>query len=478
MKDSRREFIRKTCCTAGALGAATAFSRLGLINALAQSSPGFRALVCIFLFGGNDSNNLIVPLDSAAGTTNYTNYNNVRSPGGLAIPQTSLLSINAKTMQPNLGTTLFGLHPNATELQTLFNANALAFLANVGSLVAPTTQASYLAKTLPVPANLFSHADQQQQWQTSDPARFGAPAIFGTTGWAGRMADKIEATFNTASPFPPIISVAGSAIFCTGQQTQPYAIIPGTNFGSVATAGLSGFDSSAAASARLAALQQLLTFDTGISLIQPASSITSNSLADSKTLAGALASISPIATVFPGTPIGAQLLQVAKILKVRSALGLQRQVFFCSLGGFDTHSNQIALQGNLLSNLSPAMKAFYDATVELGIQQQVTTFTMSDFSRTFQPASGGGTDHAWGSVQMIAGGAVLGGDIYGKMPTFALSGPDDSTNKNGNGRWIPTTSIDQFGATLATWFGVQAADLPAIFPNLANFTTKNLGFLG
>ena len=178
----------------------------------------------------------------------------------------------------------------------------LAFLANVGSLVAPTTQASYLAKTLPVPANLFSHADQQQQWQTSDPARFGAPAIFGTTGWAGRMADKIEATFNTASPFPPITSVAGSAIFCTGQQTQPYAIIPGTNFGSVATAGLSGFDSSAASSARLAALQQLLTFDTGISLIQPASSITSNSLADSKTLAGALASISPIATVFPAYP--------------------------------------------------------------------------------------------------------------------------------------------------------------------------------
>jgi uncharacterized protein (DUF1501 family) len=372
------------------------------------------------------------------------------------------------------------LHANVLDLQTLFNANALAFLANVGSLVAPTTQASYLAKTLPVPANLFSHADQQQQWQTSDPAAFGAPASFGTTGWAGRMADKIEATFNTASPFPPITSVAGSAIFCTGQQTQPYAIIPGTNFGSVATAGLSGFDSSAAASARLAAL--LLTFDTGISLIQPASSITSNSLADSKTLASALASISPIATVFPNTPIGAQLLQIAKILKVRGALGLQRQVFFCSLGGFDTHSNQIMVQGNLLSNLSPAMKAFYDATVELGIQQQVTTFTMSDFSRTFQPASGGGTDHAWGSVQMIAGGAVLGGDIYGKMPTFALSGPDDSTNKNGNGRWIPTTSIDQFGATLATWFGVQAADLPAIFPNLANFTAQglpqNLGFLG
>lgn len=230
-----------------------------------------------------------------------------------------------------------------------------------------------------------------------------------------------------------------------------------------------------ASTSRLQAVQQLLTFDTGVSMIQSASSITSNALADSKVLSDALASAGSLTTVFPTTSIGSQLLQVAKILKVRSALGLTRQIFFCSLGGFDTHNNQIATQQTLFSQLSPAMNAFYTATVELGLAQQVTSFTMSDFSRTFQPASGGGTDHAWGSVQTIMGGAVLGGDIYGTLPTFALGGPDDSGS---NGRWIPTTSIDQYGATLATWFGVQATDLPAIFPNLVNFTTTKLGFLG
>jgi uncharacterized protein (DUF1501 family) len=314
-----------------------------------------------------------------------------------------------------------------------------------------------------VPNNLFSHADQQTQWQTSEPNEFATGGL-ATTGWAGRVADKVQPVFNGSSMFPPITSVAGSAIFCTGQQTQPYALIPGSTLGLTDTS-----------TSRVQALQQLLTFDTGISMIQSASSITTNALSDSKALSAALASGGTIATAFPTTGLGSQLLQVAKILKVRSALGLNRQIFFCSLGGFDTHTNQIATQQSLYSQLSPAMNAFYNATVELGLAQQVTTFTMSDFSRTYQPASGGGTDHAWGSVQMMMGGAVQGGDIYGTLPTFTPGGPDDSGS---NGRWIPTTSIDQYGATLATWFGVQTTDLPSIFPNLTNFTTQKLGFLG
>jgi uncharacterized protein (DUF1501 family) len=282
------------------------------------------------------------------------------------------------------------------------------------------------------------------------------------------VADNVQPLLNGGAIFPPITSVAGSAIFCTGIQTQPYAIIPGS------TPGLTGFDTTAPSTARLAALQQLLTLDTGVSLIQSASSITTNALADSKTLSAALAGEGALQTVFPTTGLGAQLLQVAQILKVRAALGLSRQIFFCSLGGFDTHSNQIATQQSLFSQLSPAINAFYNATVELGISKQVTTFTMSDFSRTYQPATDGGTDHAWGSVQMMVGDSVLGGDIYGTLPEFALGGPNDVAN---NGRWIPTTALDQYGATLASWFGVQSASLPGIFPNLANFTTKNLGFL-
>jgi uncharacterized protein (DUF1501 family) len=279
----------------------------------------------------------------------------------------------------------------------------------------------------------------------------------------------VQPLINGNTAYPPITSVAGSAIFCTGQQTQPYAIIPGT------TPGLMGFDNTAPSTARLQALQQLLTLDTGASLIQSASSITSNSLADSAILSAALAGGGTLTTQFPTTTsIGAQLLQVAKILQVRSALGLKRQIFFCSLGGFDTHSNQIATQQLLFSQLSPALNAFYLATKELGIDQQVTTFTMSDFSRTFQPATDGGTDHAWGGIQMMVGGAVKGGDIYGTLPVFTLGGPNDVGS---NGRWIPTTALDQYGATLASWFGVPAADLAGVFPNLANFTTKNLGFV-
>jgi uncharacterized protein (DUF1501 family) len=320
-----------------------------------------------------------------------------------------------------------------------------------------------LGSSFAVPSNLFSHSDQQEQWQTSDVQ------VLGATGWGGRVADNIQPIFNTGSAFPPITSVAGSAIFCTGQQTQPFAITPGSPLN------LTGFDSSGPSTTRLQSLQQLLTLDTGVSLIQAASTITTNGLQNSQILSNALASSNNLATVFPSTSLGTQLQQVAKILKIQGALGLSRQVFFCSLGGFDTHADQLDTQAGLLSQLSTAMNAFYNATVELNIAQQVTTFTMSDFSRTFQPASDGGTDHAWGGVQMMMGGSVLGGDIYGTLPTFALGGPDDSGTA---GRWIPTTAIDQYGATLASWFGVQPSSLTSIFPNLSNFSTTTLGFLG
>jgi uncharacterized protein (DUF1501 family) len=444
--------MRLACCSAATASMVSGLSKFGLVSALAQGTTDYKALVCVFMFGGNDANNLIVPIDSAG----YVNYQTLRA--NLALPQASLLPLQAVN-QAN-----FGLHANLAELQTLFNTNkSLAFLANVGTLVQPTTRQQYQGHTT-LPQNLFSHSDQQNQWQTTQLSGMA------NAGWAGKIADKIAPTLNSAALFPPILSLAGNTIFSTGDSTRPFTMSPGS------TPGAQGFDSSAAAQARLLAVQQLLTFDTGISLVQAASTVTGQSIQEGVVLSNALKNIPAIQTVFPANNgLASQLKQVAQVIAARSALSINRQIFFCSIGGFDTHSDQLNTQVNLYKQLSPAMLAFYQATQELGVANNVTTFTLSEFSRTFQPGSNGGTDHAWGGHQMILGGAVKGNAFYGTFPTLALAGPDDTGS---NGRWIPSTSVDQYAATLASWFGVANTDLPSIFPNLANFATSNLGFLG
>jgi len=450
MAFSRRDFLKRTCCTAAAGLAAASFNRFGLVNALAQGTQDYKALVCVFLFGGNDSNNMVVPLSSSG----YNSYQQVRSV--LALPQASLLPISA----PSAGS--FGFHPKFPELQGLFNQKHLAVLANVGTLVRPTTRTQFQQGQATLPQNLFSHSDQQAQMQTASLSGNGQ------TGWAGRTADKIQSIYG--GTFPVIISLAGTNIFCEGLVAR-----------SIESSGnptklLSGFSSSAQSQSRMSALQSLLTFDTGVSLIQAASTTTSNALQDSKALADALAAAPALATAFPNNNgLASQLKQVAQIISVRAALGLQRQIFFVSLGGFDTHSDQINAQTGLYTQLSQALNAFYQATVEIGAASQVSSFTLSDFSRTYQPDSTSGSDHAWGGHHLIMGGAVKGGDFYGTFPTLALGGPDDATNE---GRWIPTTSLDQYAGTLANWFGVPTADLPTIFPNLPNFSNQLLNFVG
>jgi uncharacterized protein (DUF1501 family) len=281
------------------------------------------------------------------------------------------------------------------------------------------------------------------------------------------VADQIQAAYGSGN-FPILVSLAGVNVFAQGLVALPLQTSGNP------TQSLNGYSGSAIDNARLSALQSLLTFEDGLTLVQAASSTTSNALQNAQTLAAALATGSPLKTNFPKSPLGAQLAEVAKIIQVRSALGLPRQIFFVSSGGFDTHGTQIATQDRLLLDLNNCMSAFYNATVELGVPQEVTTFTMSDFARTLQPDSTQGSDHAWGSHHLVMGGAVAGGDFYGTFPTLALGGPDDATDQ---GRWIPTTPIDQYGATLAQWFGVPPGNLQSVFPNLKNFTNQTLGFL-
>ena len=446
MRPNRRSFVR--CASLAAAGNAIGLRPFGALNALAQSASGYKALVCVFLYGGNDANNTFIPYD----TTGYGNYLQIRGP--LAIAQNQLLPL---TPLPN-----FALNPSLPDIQTLFNNNNAAIVANVGTLVAPTTRAKFLANQS-LPTNLFSHPDQQHEWQNTSQS--GATP----TGWAGRIADTLNSTYNPNGLVPMITSVAGDTLFCNGNASTPVSVSPG-NLGAASCS-----ESTTECGARLATAQALLTFDTGLTLVQADDTITSNAYNYSKVLTAATASVPALQTVFPANNgLAAQLKQIAQIIQVRSALGVNRQIFFAGIGNFDTHAGQLTLQNGLLSQVSAALAAFYQATQELGVAFDVTTFTMSDFSRTFQPNSNTGTDHAWGSHHFVIGGAVKGGQMYGTFPTLALAGPDDSGS---NGRWVPTTGAVQYAATLAQWFGVSTAQLPSIFPNIGSFATNNLGFV-
>ena len=454
---SRRKFL----LGAGALGATSALGTIegmGLMRALAESAPvnDYKALVCVFLNGGNDANNLVIPRDN----TQYNLYSSARGGStGLAIAQSQLIAINPTSLSAG-----YGLHPQFQPLKPVWDAGKMALLCNVGTLVEPLTKAEYTSSAKAKPEQLFSHSDQQLQWQAA------ISNDYSRTGWGGRLADVIGA-MNGTNTLPMIASIAGSSLFTVGNTPKVVAIPSSGTFG------LSGFNTTAASQARLKALKDLLLLDSSNEFVREADDVFAQSIDASNVMNPIISStttaITPLFTRL-NTSIANQLRQVAKLIEARNTLGLKRQIFFVSLGGFDTHTGQIATQSNLFAQLAPALKAFYDATVQLGIANQVTTFTLSDFGRTLKQASGGGSDHGWGNHQIIMGGAVKGGDFYGRFPDQTLGGPDDLST---NGRWIPTTSVDQYAATLASWLGVSASQLPLVVPNLGRFPTSNLGFL-
>ena len=458
---SRREFLKATIRSVAAIGAGGAMSRFGTMAAFAQSGSPYQALVCIFLNGGNDGHNTVVPI--ATTQQNYSQYAAVR--GGLTIPQASLLAI------PNGGDT-YGLHPMLPEIQALYLQKKAAILANVGMLVQPfANKAAYQAATpAQLPQQLFSHSDQTGQWQTAIPTGLGS------SGWGGRIADVLQTQSpaqNTGAKFPPIASISGCGQFCTGVNNLPASVPPPYSAGqATAMATLSGLASSNTG----AGMQQLLAFDNGLLLVQGGNNVVTNGANYANTITGLLPS-NKIKTAFPaGNPLANQLLTVANVMSVQSQLGLTRQIFFCSLGGFDTHSGQNETQPGLLQQLSQAVNAFYTCiSQELNIANNVVTFTASEFGRTLSPSGSDGSDHAWGSHHFIIGGGVAGGTIYGSFPLLALGGPNDA---NTRGTLIPSTGVDQYGATMAQWFGVSQPNLATVFPNIGNYQTNNLGFLG
>jgi uncharacterized protein (DUF1501 family) len=451
---------------------ASSIDTFGVVHALTpQSAADYRALVCVFLNGGNDGNNMFVSLDQYNGPAGslVEGYANVRNAAGLAIPQASLLPVS-----PASGGS-YGFHPNMQEMQSLFNQGKLAVLCNNGPLVEPLTRTTYQNGTGKKPLQLFSHSDQVGLFQTAIANNVSQ------TGWGGRVADKIQG-LNGAATFPSNISIAGINLFLSGVDTRQLAVADSnTTLANVLQLNMSGTASEQAS--RLASFNELRTLDNNFILVKAASDTRSSSIATDN----ALSSVNPnLQQGFPNTTLGRQLKQVALLIKActdpTAGINMKRQIFFTQLDGFDTHSAEIGGQQTLLAQVSQAINAFYLATVELGVQDKVTTFTMSDFGRTFQPAGTGlntvGTDHAWGNHQLIVGGSVLGHTLYGLYPTLRLGGPDDTDGgTNPRGRWIPTTSVEQYAATLATWYGLSSADLTAVFPLIDRFPTANLGFL-
>ncbi len=435
---SRRALLRKSIATAS-------LGYFGVLDALAQAGD-YKALVCVFLFGGNDANNMIVPMG-----VKYNDYSRVRGPAtGLA--QNVLLPIMDRGEA-------YGFHPQLPRIQQLYNQGKAAAMLNVGPLIRPITKTQY-RQNQAVPSNLYSHSDQQQAWQQASTSGV-------RSGWGGRTADAMQPS-NTGSLLPMSVSTSGGALYTVGQVTGP-AIINGGN-----GLGLSGSDGSATANARDAAFQQVINFQSGLTLVQAANRTINNGMQVGKVLNGVLTGPSGITTAFPQNGLGNQLAQVARIIRSRQTLGVSRQIFFVSTGGYDNHDGLLAAHQGLLTGLNAALSAFYDATIELGMENAVTTFTESDFNRTFGPNGNNGTDHAWGSHQLMMGGAVNGGRMYGTFPNLAIQGPDDVGNR---GLWLPTTSVEQYGATMSSWFGVNSAQLDAVFPNLINFPTRNLGFM-
>lgn len=502
MNKDRRDFLMKSCSALSMAAMATQMGHFGLMSAAAQTvekdAPAvpsdYRALVCIFMQGGNDGNNMIIPnhVLSGFGST-YTDYNNARNTQGLALTQAQLAGTSIPV--PRISGVTYALHPGLgiqpagtnivnNGIHELWNTGQLAAITNVGTLVAPLTRATYINGSVTRPYQLFSHSDQVSQYQggRSDNKTF--------TGWGGRVSDLRTPLDNLSALVPMVTSIAGAQLFTNGQTTLPLAISDsGTLLANVLNP--TGLGTTPATTlARLNAFNALRTQDLSLDYVAAASHVTDLAMQANS----ALQVPQEVTVSFPNTSIGRQLKQVARLIKKRTDLSVTRQIFYVQIGSFDTHTNQLSTQNNLLIQMSQAMRAFYEEMVLQGIGDKVTQFTMADFCRTLNPAGTGsgvvGTDHAWGNHMLVVGGGLTGANFFGlsgangtPFPQLSFNTADDSDNGSGaRGRWVPATSVEQYTATLARWFGVPSANMATVFPKITNFTNSggintDLGFM-
>lgn len=474
---SRREFLRisSMLSVVGAAGAPFALNLATLGSAAAQNAPGgYKALICLFMSGANDHANTVLATDSGS-WSQYLSVRTTSEAGSIALPPAGaaggVLPITPVSSQAGRS---FALHPSLAELKTLFDSGRAAVISNVGPLVVPTTLAQYKAASVPLPPKLFSHNDQQSLWQAYAPE--GA-----AYGWGGRMGDLMAV--NNANPIFTSISASGNAVFLAGKTVNQYQV---SASGAVPVAGLSGTLFGAAAGSN--PLKAIITADNAKLFQKEHAAITSRSISAQSLLSPAMAVAGPGGVPNPtqytnpntgalaNNALAIQLQTVARIIAGRTALGAQRQVFFVSMGGFDTHDFQRTSQADLLAKLAHAI-AYFDTSMGnlqgSDIRNQVTLFTASDFGRTFT-SNGDGTDHGWGSHHFIVGGAVKGNTIYGDFPVTGLKHAQDV----GSGSLLPQFSVDQYGATLANWFGLSPTQINDVFPNITNFTLRNIGFMG
>ncbi|MCP5010168.1 MAG: DUF1501 domain-containing protein [Aestuariibacter sp.] len=446
----RRDFLKRSLVGLGGASSLWATtSQFNLVNAAtsANSFTDYKALVCVFLLGGNDSLNMLIPTDQRA----YDQYAATRQ--NLAVARNAALAINVTNTQYSS----VGLHPSLAALHTIYEQGNMALVANVGPMIEPASKADILTGRVMLPPQLFSHSDQQNHWQTAHPQQAAL------TGWAGRMADMLS---DGTEPLSMNLSMAGNNLWQTGSQVLPFAL---SSQGAEILEGINPDEEWQRPNA--AFLDRIHANTEGLFASQFATMVdrtrTTGGLVN-----GALALGPELSTAFPATRFAEQMRLVANMISVQQHLNQPRQIYFVAMGGWDTHDNQLADHPALLSELANGMAAFYNATAELGVSEQVTAFTASDFGRTLT-SNGDGTDHGWGGNHIVLGGAVQGADIYGQLPQMSLGSDDDL----GDGRIIPTLSVDQYAATLAQWFGLADNELTEILPNLNNFNQHNLGFL-